>query len=337
MNCQRFPIWVLTLPLLLLAGCQGGDDITHYQVARPKPREAERMLGAILPQQEGESWFFKFVGPASVVTEQQSAFSNFIQTVRLEDRADASPTWKLPEGWEEEKAQGLRFATLHFGPGNALELTVGKAGGNLLENVNRWLGQLGQSSVESETQLREQNIVKELTINDRKVFLVDISGSGGSRGRRGMGKGPSGPAVRSEPAGGPKFEVPAGWKQVTPASSIIRLAFRLPDSQEKNPEVTVSALGGDGGGLLANYQRWQEQLGLKRSSELPTDRKTIQVAGQDATYFELSGPDGKDRQRMLVVVCPQGGATWYFKMQGRAEVVASQQAAFEAFVKSVRF
>ena len=339
MNCQRFSLWLLTLPLLLLAGCQGGDDITHYQVPRPRARESERLMGAILPQQDGESWFFKFVGPASVVTEHQNAFSAFIQTVRLEDKADAVPTWKLPEGWKEEKAQGLRFATLHFGPEQSLELTVGRAGGNVLANVNRWLGQTGLGSAATENELHDQKVLKEATINDRKVYLVDITGPGGSRGKRGMtAKAPAGPPpARGEQAGGPKFDVPAGWKQVSPSSSIIRLAFRLPDSQEKNPEVTISSLAGDGGGLLANYQRWQDQVGLKKAPELPGDLKTIKVGGEPATYIDLLGPDGNDQQRMLVVVCKQGGSIWFFKMQARAQVIARQQAAFEAFVKSVRF
>lgn len=337
MNCQRFSFLLLTL-LFFLAGCQGGDDITHYQVPRPKDREVERLLGAILSQQDGESWFFKFTGPSSLVTEHQKDFSAFMQTVRLDDNADAVPTWKLPDGWKEEKAQGLRFATLRFGPEQSLEITVGRAGGSVLANVNRWLGQIGLGSAATETELRDQKLVQEVTIHDRKVFLVDLTGPGASRSRRGMAaRAPARPAAQGEQPEEIKFDLPAGWKKVPPPSSVIRLAFRLPDSQEKNPEVTITALGGDGGGLLANYQRWQKQIGLKESSELPRNQKTIQVAGAEATFVDLQGPEGKDQQRTLVVVCKHGNGTWYFKMQARADVVAKQQSAFEAFVKSVRF
>ncbi len=335
MNCPRY-FWLLLLPLLLLAGCQGGDDIRHYQVPRPKPREQDRLLGAILPQKEGQSWFFKFVGPASVVTEHQKDFSGFLQTVRLDDKAEAEPTWKLPPGWKEEKGQGFRFATLRFGPEQTLEMTVGRAGGSVLANVNRWLDQSGLGSAGSEEDLREKKVIQEVTINDRKVILVDILGPGGARSKRGMARAPVGPAAPAEQAEELKFELPSGWKQVAPPP-VVRLAFRLPDSQEKNPEVTITSLGGEGGDLLANYQRWQKQLGLKAAAELPRDLKTIPVAGAEATYIDLLGPAGKEQQRTLVVVCKHGPGTWYFKMQARADVVAKQQAAFEAFVKSVRF
>ena len=35
--------------------------------------------------------------------------------------------------------------------------------------------------------------------------------------------------------------------------------------------------------------------------------------------------------------CSHGGRSWFVKLRGPAELVGSQQAAFEAFVRSLRF
>ena len=127
--------------------------------------------------------------------------------------------------------------------------------------------------------------------------------------------------------GEPKIgEVPQGWKQVPTNSPIIHVAYRLPDSKETNPEFTITSLAG-GGGLLENSRRWEQQLGLKPSEALPKNLKTIKVAGEDATYIELLGPEGKDQRRMLVVIRKMGETTWYFKLLAPADVVARLNAA----------
>ncbi len=42
-------------------------------------------------------------------------------------------------------------------------------------------------------------------------------------------------------------------------------------------------------------------------------------------------------QRMLAAIVPHGAQTWYFKMTGPAEAVASQEAAFRQLIESLRF
>ena len=48
-------------------------------------------------------------------------------------------------------------------------------------------------------------------------------------------------------------------------------------------------------------------------------------------------PTAAGGKRMLVAVLKQDETSWFFKLLAPADVVARQQAAFEAFVKSVRF
>ncbi len=182
MNCRR---WGMLLSLLLLAGCQGSEEITHYQADRLKPREPERLLGAIVLRTKGPDWFFKFVGPASVVAKHEEEFHKLIGSVRAGDRADSPLTWTLPNGWEQEPGEGFRVALLCFGPGHGLELTVSKSGGGLLQNVNRWLDQMGLKEIDTEKELRERKIIKDLQSNGLTIVLVDVTGVGG-RAHRGM-------------------------------------------------------------------------------------------------------------------------------------------------------
>jgi hypothetical protein len=105
--------------------------------------------------------------------------------------------------------------------------------------------------------------------------------------------------------------------------------------QSGGADVTVTALGGPAGGLLANVNRWRDQVGLARTTEeqLKKDQRPLDVAGGPAAYFDLAGAD----KHILVVVLPHGGQTYFLKMTGSPGEVGKQQGAFEAFAKSVRF
>jgi hypothetical protein len=171
--------------------------------------------------------------------------------------------------------------------------------------------------------------------------LVDLTGPGAPKS---VMKAPPPPKERPK---GPaaeaslKYTKPDGWVEAPDlANGMIRMAaaFRITDGG-KTAQITVIPLGGDAGGLLANVNRWRGQikLGPIDEGQLRKDIRPVEVAGKPASYIELLGPDGPDRQRTLVVVVPHGGQTWFFKMSGAADLVARQQAAFEAFMKSVKF
>ena len=144
--------FILGLIVLNLFGCRGEEDITRTTERRIEYNKSEapkaekvptRILGVIAPGDEGTSWFFKLMGPAEAVAGQQAAFDQFLSTIEFNKKADKPVTWTLPEGWREGPRKG-RYATILIGPGDEpLELSVMPAGGDLLDNVNRWRGQLG--------------------------------------------------------------------------------------------------------------------------------------------------------------------------------------------------
>lgn len=47
--------------------------------------------------------------------------------------------------------------------------------------------------------------------------------------------------------------------------------------------------------------------------------------------------DPGERERMLAAIVPQGPQTWFFKVTGPDQAVAAQKAAFDEFLKSLRF
>jgi hypothetical protein len=175
----------------LLAGCQQ-DEIQRYQVARtetPKPampampaapagvKGEARMLAAILPHGD-RSWFVKLVGPPDAVAAHAEAFDKFVRSLRFTQSPDRPLTWTVPEGWREEPGKGFRYATLRMGPRDAeLELTVSSAGGSMLENLNRWRGQIGLKPIAAG---ELSQAVKDVPVNGIEAKVIDMTGPGAS-------------------------------------------------------------------------------------------------------------------------------------------------------------
>lgn len=139
--------------------------------------------------------------------------------------------------------------------------------------------------------------------------------------------------------GKPQWTVPAGWKEI-PGGQFLIAKFTV--GEGKTPTaVNVSMSAGDGGGLLANVNRWRGQLGQSPWSETELQKQASEIALPEgkATVVELSGTDGRTGQAATVVgaVVPRGGQTWFYKLMGDAKTVESQKAAFTQFVKEVKY
>jgi hypothetical protein len=135
------------------------------------------------------------------------------------------------------------------------------------------------------------------------------------------------------------WTAPDGW-QPQSSTSAMRLAGYDVVHDGLAAEVTVTRFPGDVGGLLANVNRWRNQLGLAPVATLeeqPTE--PIAVGGESGTFVELTGPadPSGERQRALVAMATHGGMTWFFKMSGPVPVIEHEAEAFMTFVNSVRF
>jgi hypothetical protein len=94
-------------------------------------------------------------------------------------QAQASPArWKIPAGWKEQPASGMRVGSFQVAGANgeAADVSIiplGGAAGSDLDNINRWRGQIGLTPVTAEGL---DGLQQKLTIDGVPAILVDLEG-----------------------------------------------------------------------------------------------------------------------------------------------------------------
>ena len=144
-------------------------------------------------------------------------------------------------------------------------------------------------------------------------------------------------AAPAQLSGEPTWDVPAGW--VKQPDKPMRFATFKTSSDASAPEVIVSSFGAFGT-MLDNINRWRGMVGLEPvADEKDQSVEKIQIAGQDAALFDLTGPakDGQPAKRLMIAMVPAGQTVWFFRISGPADAVGAQKASFEALLKSVKF
>jgi hypothetical protein len=149
----------------------------------------------------------------------------------------------------------------------------------------------------------------------------------------------AGPAASSSQSK-PNWEAPSGWKEV-PGGQFLVAKFVVTGAANAQATVNVSSSPGDGGGLLANVNRWRSQLSLGPVAEadLAKDTQPLDLADGKASMTDITGQDPKNGQkaRLLAVVIPRSGETWFYKLMGNAQIVKQEKDAFMKFVQSVKY
>ncbi len=138
----------------------------------------------------------------------------------------------------------------------------------------------------------------------------------------------------------PNWQVPAGWTEV-PAAQFLLAEYAIAGAGGAKAEVNVASLSGDGGGLLANVNRWRRQIGLAALDDNGLNQlvTSLDVTGGKATLVDMTGTDMRTSQptRLVGVIVPVNGQTWFYKLMGDASVVESQKAGFIQFVQGVKY
>ncbi len=358
--------WVAVLALTVV-GCDRSASITQYEVPKvesiqlpaperpgetgaPSEGRPERMLGAIVLQGE-QLWFWKLTGPVDAVAAQDAPFRKFIETIRF--ASSGAPAWDLPEGWTQQPASGLRFATLKLAGEPPLEIsvTVLPAGDvpkaeALLSNLNRWRGQLSlapwkESDLEAETQTVKLAGGEEATV----VALEGKTKPGGMMPPFAGGAGMQPPFANRPPV---KEAPPSATATVkaTPAEHWtpgkvggMRKAAYEYSKDGQRVEITVIDLAREAGDRLANVNRWRGQIGMEAVSAdgLKETMRKIEVGSNTGDLVELIGTSGeKGPQAILGVIVDVGDKTWFIKLQGDAPLAVGEKVAFEAFTKTVQ-
>jgi len=86
--------------------------------------------------------------------------------------------------------------------------------------------------------------------------------------------------------------------------------------------------------------RWRQQLGLPPVAEDDlANLPALETSGGKGVLIDFSGTDGRSGKpaRLVGVVLPLGGQTWFYKLMGDANLVAQQRDALVKFVQSATY
>ena len=144
-------------------------------------------------------------------------------------------------------------------------------------------------------------------------------------------------AVRTADGPGLAWTAPSGWT-AKPASAMRKATFTIIGEGDATADLSITAFPGSVGGDLANINRWRGQVQLPSitDADLATATKRIETHGFRVTTVDFTGTAAGAPTRVLGAIVPVGDATWFFKLTGPVPLVAREQAAFAAFLQTIR-
>lgn len=336
MRIMRASLLLAAALVVALPGCRKEDTIEQYTIEVPG-REALALRVAILPRGK-DVYFVRLSGPEEIIKKHEAAFAEFVKSVRFVDKGEQpSIAFTEPKGWKKDRPVAGREASYRI-DADDLDVKVTKFSQELFDlvrNIQRWQKELNLAQAANLTDA--EKFTKTEKLGDQPVTWVAMHGYAIPKASAPMElptQAPR-PAPIARAAGLPfKFETPKGWAAVEANDGITRARFDVDKAS-----VTLTSLGGDGGGLGSNVNRWRKQIGLPGApdDELAKSAVSLKIAGRDARYVDLANPSGPPaKNRILAVILPLGEETWFIRMSGPHDAVGLHKNAFETFVKSFK-
>ncbi len=132
------------------------------------------------------------------------------------------------------------------------------------------------------------------------------------------------------------WTLPGGWSR-SAEQRPMRFAT-LVSGGEDPLEVSVIRLGGDGGGLLANVNRWRGQMELGPINESQLSEYAVKLPNDqtDGLLIRIEGQSDPPQQ-MLVAVLFRPDDAWFFKAVAAPAVAEQHNDAFLELIRSVHF
>lgn len=132
----------------------------------------------------------------------------------------------------------------------------------------------------------------------------------------------------------PRWSIPAGWSETEPGAFLVA-KFLVRGDDGSSGQVNVSSSRGDGGGLIANINRWRQQLGLPAWSaqEVAQAVREAETKGGPAVFVELQSAD----TTVLGAMVTRPGETWFYKLTAPPALAAAQREVFWQFVRETEY
>ncbi len=145
-------------------------------------------------------------------------------------------------------------------------------------------------------------------------------------------------AMNSAAPAGVHWNAVAGWEE-QPANGVRKGSYLVRGADGKTADVSIISFPEAAGGVLANVNRWRDQLKLAPVADEAQAGTALAVDGHDTLFVDLVSeqpitPDGA-KSRILGGILPLNGETWFFKMMGPDALVESQREAFKEFLQGV--
>lgn len=129
----------------------------------------------------------------------------------------------------------------------------------------------------------------------------------------------------------PTWEVPEHWKQ-KPATQIRIGNYEVSNSEGKALDFSITSFPGTVGGLLANVNRWLEQVNISK-----TDEAGLSQYLSDRTIDEKPGKlvmAESDTQALYAAIIYHQGRSWFLKLMGDVSLAQTEKENFLGLVDS---
>tara|TARA_A100001011_G_scaffold245931_1_gene254072 strand:- start:2998 stop:3606 length:609 start_codon:yes stop_codon:yes gene_type:complete len=144
-------------------------------------------------------------------------------------------------------------------------------------------------------------------------------------------------------------ELPIGWVQEVPKSSMRLTQFKLPSNDSQYSDAELSVFNAIGGSTQDNLDRWYKQFdqidGI--TSKEKARVRDFSIAGMKITITDLKGTFTgggmpmsqsvrKENYRLLAAILETTNEKYYFKLIGHENVIDNWAVSFGEFVGNLR-
>lgn len=264
------------------------------------PEGSNLILGVIIPTSSSQ-WFVKLAGPSSEFNEVKNLLDKIIDTIDFDDYSVEVVKLEVPDGWVQNREKGFLHSSITK-EGLKSRVTISKASGSVLDNVNRWNRQLGNGAMD-ERQLVQ--VSQKQVINGRFGILVVLAKHDGSTGRELQeSQDPHhGHAHGKDPHHGQVVNPHSDNAAMNDAKGI-RIAFA-----DVNGQTWCIKLTGSANTLItekANFEEFVESFKYEGNSatwKAPSSWKSLGAGGMIKETFDAGGA------KATIVTLPVGGGT----------------------------